>query len=765
MPGVEAEMIQTSGAPFERKSTLGGALGRCALLGAASGLGLVAAQLACAWSADLLWTVERPLLSAAALLLLAAAAALCVGGGLHVLCRALAPRLQSGVVVAAAAALTLYGARSGLSAFLRGRQGLPGGGSTALLAQAGVWLLLVLLAATVLRRRAVGVPRRMALLALATLAPLAASLTHAIFLADKDLARAGGWLGPWALLLTGGAGLLALVLAAMFSSRALPARWLAALLVLALGFESLRVLRVDELRALLPADAGTPHVVLVVLDTLRRDAVSGYGVVSGSTPHLDALAARGVRFADCISPAPWTVPAHASLFTGAEVSRHGADHRRERLRATPGGPGTEPLMTLATLLAARGLPGTALVSNMNVSRARGFDAGFERFHELWRAGQGDFDLLATLLSALQGALPGALQSAAPADKGGALAVRGAKAWAAARAQQGTPGFLFVNLMESHAPYDHVPAPYAGAFLEPGDPSASVAALLDRPLAFVHRAGVDADDAAGLWRAYLGAVQYQDALLGQLLAALDEHGLSGNTLLVVTSDHGENFGWQGLLGHGQDLNDDLLRVPLVMAGPELPVGVVDASPASLVDVLPTLLSLIHAPALPADAGRTGWPLLGPLARARPAPARRLRVAEKLPAFLHKVSEYEQLIADQTGEPGDPIWGYGRAALMDGPLKLVTVDGPVADELRLRLSERVGEPRPPLGGDGRRSVDDDVLVAALADRLALLLGAWAPAVPSDEPDETLDEEQRAALRALGYVAPASDGAAPAGGDGGR
>jgi len=280
------------------------------------------------------------------------------------------------------------------------------------------------------------------------------------------------------------------------------------------------------------------------------------------------------------------------------------------------------------------------------------------------------------------------------------------------------------------------------FLREGEPSPSARSLLDHPLAHVYAGGVRAVDADELWRAYLGGVAYQDELLGEVLAALDESGTADDTIVVVTSDHGENFGWHRLLGHGQDLNDDLLRIPLVARGPGLPSGAVDTTPVSLVDLLPTLVALTGGGALPPDPGRIGAVLTG---RPRVDAAERVRVVEKLPLFLDDVLDFQELAPD-----GELTWAWGRAGLYRGATKYVEVAGPVPPELGRRLSAPEREPRPP-HHDGRASLDDPSLMAELSDLLHELRSSWphaGEAAPSAAtPDD--DEELREQLRALGYL----------------
>lgn len=723
-----------------------------ALLGLVSGGWLVSLQGVSARLAGMAWTIDDPGRDAWLYPLAGAAAGLGLGLLGEGVRRLLFRRVDPLAFCAGTVGLAAYAGRAGVTALLRAREGMPGGSLGAVAAQALVVALLALGCVAWLhrRQRARPAPARVTPvlfdgLGVALVALAATFLVHQHVLAIKQEARLAGWLGPQALLLTGGAGLLGLLAGVGLAwpravARGPLLRVGATALACVLAFTlSLQELRPPTALASARADARGPNVLLIVLDTLRRDAVSAYGVVEHTTPALDAFARRGVLFEDCVANGSWTVPSHASLFTGAEVSRHGAGHLRTRLRVRPGGEQSMPLFTLAELLGGQGWRTAAFVCNMNVSAINGFDRGFAEFHEIWRAHQGDFDVLAPARRAWldDGVF----------DKGGEVCLRGARDWLGERADDEQPWFLFVNFMEAHSPYYQAPAEFARRFLRDHEPSPPVQAIIDDVMAHVHAAGVSPEEAEELWRVYLGGVLYQDWLLGQLLDELERSGAADDTLVLITSDHGENFGWNALLGHGQDLNDDLLRVPLVMAGPGLPEGRRDGRPVSLVDVLPTVVSLLDGRELPPDPGRSGLALAGAHEAEDARFDGRLRWVEKYPVFREDVAEY----LDATD--GEARWAWARRGVYRDGVKSVmarTAAGDWAEQALgdvpgPRLTELVSALRPP-ADDGRRPLDDD--------ELARVLQRWLRDVPWDEALEAeglplVDEELTRMLRELGYA----------------
>lgn len=326
-----------------------------------------------------------------------------------------------------------------------------------------------------------------------------------------------------------------------------------------------------------------PNVVLIVVDTLRADHVGALGYGRATTPNLDALAAEGLSFAAATAPSSWTLPSHASLFTGLSPAEHGAHAGHPHLSEGP--------ETLAERFDRRGYRTVGLSANAWVSGGTGLDRGFEDFRFL-----GDDGLASQLLLALA--------TRRPQDLGGqAIADAAIEAIEAAH-QADEPLFLFANLLEAHEPLGTLPEPERDRF-GPVDPMRGRAWLQDMPRFWCTctepTEATEPDGLAcrdGLYRAsddriratidaYDAGVAYADARIGEIVDAVKRSGRWEETWVVVTSDHGEQLGEDGRLGHMVWLDEALLDIPLVVHGPGIPAGSVDPDPFDLSDLGPWL----------------------------------------------------------------------------------------------------------------------------------------------------------------------------------
>ncbi|MEJ7812354.1 MAG: sulfatase [Gemmatimonadaceae bacterium] len=328
------------------------------------------------------------------------------------------------------------------------------------------------------------------------------------------------------------------------------------------------------LAALSSAPAGAPNILLIILDTVRSLDLSLYGYARATTPNLARFAARGTTFEWAISPAPWTLPAHASMFTGIEPAELSADWRTPLDRRQP---------TLAERLAARGYRTAGFVANTEyVSAESGLARGFAHYE--------DFRITPATVLLTGSALSRGVANAEPVrDIIGYHDVIGRKSAAQVngdflrwqQASAGRPFFAFLNYYDAHHPY-LPPAPYDTLYAERGA-ARNPNLHNDRP--------VSRREAAAELDAYDGAIAYLDAQVGALLDSLDWRNVLGNTLVVITADHGEEFGEHGLLGHGNSLYLPALRVPLVIALPgRVTAGARVAAPVTTRDLAATILAL-------------------------------------------------------------------------------------------------------------------------------------------------------------------------------
>jgi arylsulfatase A-like enzyme len=317
-----------------------------------------------------------------------------------------------------------------------------------------------------------------------------------------------------------------------------------------------------------------PNVILIVLDTVRADRLSCYGYERPTTPHIDALCRRGVRFTNAFSTSSWTLPAHASLFTGLFPIEHGATQERTRLE---GG-----VSTLAEILGAHGYATFAASANPLVSSRTGLDRGFDVFVDTWR-GKRDARPPAPERHPNLRALMAFLDSLEP----------------------GRPFFAFVNYIEAHGPYAP-PEPHRSRFLTPGTSPERVRSAIRRNTASYYLAEdpIPPAEVAVLSDLYDGEVARVDALVGALVDALERSGRLDGALLVVTSDHGENLGEHGHFRHVFSLYGTTVRIPLIAVLPDgRRAGEVRPEPVSLVDLFTTVLARCGVePPTAAAAGR-------------------------------------------------------------------------------------------------------------------------------------------------------------------
>ena len=327
---------------------------------------------------------------------------------------------------------------------------------------------------------------------------------------------------------------------------------------------------------LLPGHA-RPHLVVLLWDTTRADRLDAYGYGRPTAPWLRSVAAEGVLFEQCRAPSPWTLPSHASLFTGLLPAHHGAANLESPLAPSH--------RTLAERLRDAGYD-TILVSNNSlVHPATGIAQGFDRFRDVVRErGRHGADLALEVLR----------------DEMAARRNDPARA--------GRPLFLFVNLMEPHLPYDppeEIERPWRPAGTTDAEAAASKA--FGFPGDVAHNLGLERLDARALERlsalydAEILSLDGRSRAIEALLAAEGFFGPDADSILAVTSDHGENLGEHGLLDHKLSVSEALLRVPLVIRGRgRFEGGHRVAAQVRLQDLFPTLL---EEAGIPVERGET------------------------------------------------------------------------------------------------------------------------------------------------------------------
>src|SRR5436309_4712262 len=301
--------------------------------------------------------------------------------------------------------------------------------------------------------------------------------------------------------------------------------------------------------------AAPRNLLLVSIDTLRADRIGAYGYQRGTSPAMDRLAARGVRFETVIADSNWTLPSHMTLFTGRAPSVHGVTLPAHRL--------APEVPTLAELLRARGYRTAAFTGGGWVLGVYGFARGFERYEDHGL----DF--------------PTALE----------LAERKIRDFAT-----DDRFFIFVHTYEVHCPYDP-PSSYAARFrTRPPEDELETRGRCGNT--YYNTSGLTPGQAKFLSDRYDASIRYADDLLAGFLERLEAGGRLSDTLVVVLSDHGEEFLEHGRIGHRATQYIESLRIPWIMVGPGLEPRVVQ-EPAGLADVMPTVLGLLRIPPPPSD----------------------------------------------------------------------------------------------------------------------------------------------------------------------
>lgn len=419
-----------------------------------------------------------------------------------------------------------------------------------------------------------------------------------------------------------------------------------------------------------------PNIFLVILDAVRPDHLSCYGYRRKTTPNIDNLAEEGVLFENAISPAGWTPPAHASLFTGLFPSQHGLGHGSLYLN--------QRFPALAAILRSSGYETIGISNNPWVSHATGLDRGFAIFHEVYyKKGS----LLETLRFAIQklSAIIGNTD-----DDGAHRTNHLALTYLSQREREGRPFFIFINYLESHLPYK-VPRPYATLFGKPARGRINQ----DWRRYVSGRVAMDEDDFESLKSLYDGAISYLDAKIEELVSCLRQREMLDETVVIITSDHGDNFGDHGLMGHELGLYDSLLRIPLIIRYPPLfPAGRRVTEQVQLLDIFTTILEILGHEGVETQ----GRSLLPERLKANP---RRFAVAEQsrpsLEVFTKRFPEFDPSPYDRElrairAEDHKYIWASdGRDELYDiraDPQEkenLISMQLEKAQELRQMLEE--------------------------------------------------------------------------------
>jgi arylsulfatase A-like enzyme len=417
----------------------------------------------------------------------------------------------------------------------------------------------------------------------------------------------------------------------------------------------------------LDAYGSAKGVVLISIDTLRRDHVGAYGYAKPTTPRFDALAREGVLCEDAVSTSSWTLPAHLSMLTSADASAHGGtDLKHAYNRKVP---------TLPATLKRAGFATQAVTSHLYVSSVYGLDEGFD--HLDFQQDRKAVDVADRAIELL--------------DRLG-----------------DRPFFVFLHLYDPHWHYDPPEAqrklfekPYAGKL------TGLWQDFKDRT-----RANTSPADLEHLLALYDGEIRYADDQVGRILDHIKARRLDRGTLVVITSDHGEEFLEHGGWEHQKTLYEEVIRIPLAFRGPGITPRR-EGGQTSLLDVAPTVLAWAGLPPGP-QQGRS------------------------LLAAVGDSEAYGE--TDHTADGTRKIFLRGGQGRWKAIFSLDRAKGEVRKEEWYYLAADPGETKDAPPGAANAAALRNKALARFKDGSSR--GRGAPTVE-------LTAEQRERLRALGYV----------------
>lgn len=396
-----------------------------------------------------------------------------------------------------------------------------------------------------------------------------------------------------------------------------------------------------------PAAPRDANVLLVTLDTTRADHLSCYNPRGAKTPHLDALAARGVRFMHATAQVPLTLPSHACIMTGAYPTVHG-------LRDMGGFVLDKSHPTMASLAQEAGYQTAAFVGSRAVAQHFGLSHGFDTYDDDM-GGQTE-----------EGKLPGVFP-----ERRAQVVTDRALEWV--KQNSHTKFFLWAHYYDPHQPYDP-PEPYKHQYAK---------------------------------NLYDGEIAYMDEQVGRLLEGVDSLGLTSRTLVIAIGDHGESLGEHGELTHGVFLYDATLHVPLIVAGPDVPQGKVIEDQVRSVDLHSTVMAFLRLRPSPEAQGVSLWPLIQQATHVRSnysygetlyprtymgwselramrtnqwkfilAPHPELYDLQRDPGELHNLIDHQPAVADQLQKQ---IWAVAGTQARTEKVMTVPVDAQTRQEL--------------------------------------------------------------------------------------
>lgn len=330
------------------------------------------------------------------------------------------------------------------------------------------------------------------------------------------------------------------------------------------------------------------NIIWIVMDTARRDHISVYPTARITTPNLNAFAKDALVFRQAYSAAPWTLPSHASMFTGTFSSRHGAHHSSEP-EEQRGSPLAAENLTIAEVLSANGYRTAAVAANKAyLHRWTGLSQGFDFYFDAWPLVHNLFwgpvlrnfhpDFRHSVLR---------INEVCLAPEINQIVFDWLDRHASNRER---PFFLFINYMEPHGGVGHLPQPFDSRFGFVRNPKLGRRMISDAEIGRVVRFEKEVSpEHKALWNSYIDRkIYFMDHHIGKLLDRLKSSGLYDDSFIIVTSDHGELFGEHHSFSHGVDLYNELIWIPLIVKYPGSRQKGFSDRLVQTVDLMPELL---------------------------------------------------------------------------------------------------------------------------------------------------------------------------------
>jgi len=491
----------------------------------------------------------------------------------------------------------------------------------------------------------------------------------------------------------------------------------------------------DRYRAQPPAAATSaptrPNVLWIVLDTARADLMSCYGYDSPTTPFLEEWAQSAIVFDRAVADGIWTVPSHASMFTGLSVRQHGAHNGNLWL--------DDETTTVAEVLKANGYATGAFVNNHLVSAESNLVQGFDvaRLVCHWNPLTG-FSL--EYLCERAGVTP--LVPWLDGDFSAALTNQLAARWLDDLPDDGTPFLLFVNYMEAHLPY-RVPKRYRRMYMNERQVHRSYDLRYRAFGNIVPALGMRYDTEGGGFVSpedrqvarlqHLATIRYLDDRVREIIDLVDRRGSLEDTLVIITSDHGEYLDAHGMWAHRFQTYNEITRVCLLVREPGRRSGIRIRVPVQVSDLYPTVVNL----ALGTSGPGPGHGTQDLIAVAEAAPPSRIAISE----FCGAGSNLDiDLLGRQDAELDRRA--QPQIAATDGRFKYI-----ISGDGRRELYNLLRDP-----GEQHNVI---TVFPSQVKRLAAHISSWQKVVPRHQPPASgaasqMSEKTRQALRALGYLA---------------